>query len=151
MSSTSGNKSGADFVYALMQLFFNPISCCFLKENLTFTVLKKFVTILIVVFGLTINTFGQVKNPFQGDNTAKVIKFYPNPATSAINFELARGYDRSYSLQLYNFMGRKIYETSPAAQRLFINLDGFFRGVYIYQLRDKYGKIVDSGKFQVIK
>ena len=48
-------------------------------------------------------------------------------------------------------MGRKIYETAPATQRLFVNLDGFFRGVYIYQLRDKYGKIVDSGKFQVVK
>ena len=151
MSPTSGNNGGAYYVYGKMELFFNRISCCFLKENLTFTLLKKFTTILLITLGLTITAFAQVKNPFQGDNTAKVIKFYPNPATSAINFELARGYDRSYSLQLYNFIGRKIYETSPAAQRLFINLDGFFRGVYIYQLRDKYGKIVDSGKFQVIK
>ena len=48
-------------------------------------------------------------------------------------------------------MGRKIYETGTALQRVIIPLNSFFRGVYIYQLRDKYGKIVDSGKFQVVK
>ncbi len=123
----------------------------FLKENATFTILKKITTILIVSFGLTFTSFAQAKNSLPGDNAAKIIRFYPNPATSAINFEFTHGYDKSFSLQLYNFMGRKIFETTPATPRLFVNLDGFFRGVYIYQLRDKYGKIVDSGKFQVVK
>ena len=48
-------------------------------------------------------------------------------------------------------MGRKIYETGTSLQHVVIPLNGFFRGVYIYQVRDKNGKILDSGKFQVIK
>jgi hypothetical protein len=32
-----------------------------------------------------------------------------------------------------------------------INLSDFPRGVYVYQLRDKTGRIVESGKFQVSK
>ena len=29
--------------------------------------------------------------------------------------------------------------------------DNYFRGLYIYQLRDQSGKIIESGKFQVNK
>ena len=87
----------------------------------------------------------------QPELTAKVVKFYPNPATTAINFELLRNADKSLTLQLFNFMGRKVFETTPGAQRTVVSLDGFFRGVYIYQVRDKAGKIVDSGRFQVVK
>jgi outer membrane protein assembly factor BamB len=29
--------------------------------------------------------------------------------------------------------------------------DNYFRGLYVYQLRDNTGRIVESGKFQVIK
>jgi hypothetical protein len=32
-----------------------------------------------------------------------------------------------------------------------VNLSDFIRGVYIFQLRDQNGKVVDSGKFQVSK
>ena len=41
---------------------------------------------------------------------AKIVKFYPNPATSNINFELQRALDKSYSLQIFNFMGKKVLE-----------------------------------------
>ena len=30
-----------------------------------------------------------------------------------------------------------------------VNVNDFYRGVYIFQLRDKSGKVIDSGKFQV--
>ncbi|MFT3680034.1 MAG: T9SS type A sorting domain-containing protein [Ferruginibacter sp.] len=81
-----------------------------------------------------------------------MVKFYPNPATSVINFELQRSADKSATLQLFNFMGKKVYEAVPGTQeRMIVSLDGFFRGVYIYQLRDKFGQIIDSGKFQVVK
>jgi len=83
--------------------------------------------------------------------TAKIIKFFPNPATSNINFELKEGYDKSYSLQVFNFMGKKVYELFPTVQRINLALNSFYRGVYIFQLRDKSGKIIDSGKFQVVR
>ncbi len=116
-----------------------------------FTTLKKLITILIVFFGITCTSFAQLKPNVEGDPAIKVVKFYPNPATTAINFDLPRGYNRLYSLQIYNFMGRKVSETNAVTQHVSFQLDGFYRGVYIFQLRDQYGKIVDSGKFQVVK
>jgi Secretion system C-terminal sorting domain len=116
-----------------------------------FTTLKKLVTILVVLFGISFTSFAQLKPNTEADPAVKIVKFYPNPATIAINFELPRGYGKSYTLQIYNFMGRKVSETNAAAQRVTFSLDGFYRGVYIFQLRDQYGKIVDSGKFQVAK
>lgn len=116
-----------------------------------FTILKKLITILIVLFGITFTSFAQLKPGTEVDPAAKIVKFYPNPATTAINFELPRGYDKSSTLQIYNFMGRKVSETNATSQRIYFSLDGFYRGVYIFQLRDQYGKIVDSGKFQVVK
>jgi len=32
-----------------------------------------------------------------------------------------------------------------------ITLSDLFRGIYIYQLRDRTGQILESGKFQIIK
>ena len=68
-----------------------------------------------------------------------------------INFDFQRGYDASYSLLIFNFMGKKIYELKNTPSRININLEDFYRGIYIYQLRDKSGIILESGKFQVIK
>lgn len=36
--------------------------------------------------------------------------------------------------------------------RLTVQLDeNYYRGIYIYQLRDLNGRMIESGKFQVIK
>jgi uncharacterized protein YxeA len=123
----------------------------FYQKITIFTSLKKLITILIIIFGITCTTFAQLKPNNFGEMAAKVVKFYPNPATTAINFELPEALNKSYTLQLYNFMGKKVDETNTATPRVSFSLDRFYRGVYIYQLRDKYGKIVDSGKFQVVK
>ena len=48
-------------------------------------------------------------------------------------------------------MGKKVYQLVPTTPRINLSLDNFYRGVYIYQLRDKSGKIIDSGRFQVVK
>lgn len=40
---------------------------------------------------------------------------------------------------------------NAATLRLNFPLDGLYRGIYIFQLRDKYGKVIDSGKFQVVR
>ena len=62
-----------------------------------------------------------------------------------------KGYDNSYTLEVYNFMGKKVYEVKKTPQRLSILLDEFYRGIYIFQLRNKNGVILQSGKFQVVK
>ena len=48
-------------------------------------------------------------------------------------------------------MGKKIIEQNNIPPRINLPLDDFYRGIYVYQLRDKEGKIIDSGKFQVVK
>jgi Secretion system C-terminal sorting domain len=80
-----------------------------------------------------------------------VVKFYPNPAISQITFDFENGYDRSFSFQIFSFIGKKVFEQNNLQPRTVVNLADFFRGVYIFQIRDKNGKIVESGKFQVAK
>lgn len=86
------------------------------------------------------------------DPSPKITHFYPNPATSYINFTFDNTVDKSYSLQVYNFIGRKMSETKVTESRITLTLDdSYLRGLYIYQLRDQTGRIIESGKFQVSK
>lgn len=85
------------------------------------------------------------------DAAEKIVKFYPNPASTSINFELPGAYTKAHSMQLFNFMGKKVREINISTPLINLSLDGFYRGVYIYQLRDRYGKVVDSGRFQVVR
>ncbi len=84
-------------------------------------------------------------------NTARFVKFYPNPATTFINIEFQRGLLKSSIFQVYNFLGRKIIELHDINNKTRIDLTSYSRGIYIYQLKDRNGKIIESGKFQVEK
>jgi hypothetical protein len=84
-------------------------------------------------------------------DAVKTVKFYPNPATSFINFEFSKEYDNSYSLVIFNFIGKKIEDIKVTDEKITVSLTDFYRGIYIFQLRDKQGSIVESGKFQVAK
>ena len=65
----------------------------------------------------------------------KVIRFFPNPATTVINFELTKN-QKEATLQVYNFVGKMVYELYNINQKTALPLSDFFRGVYIFQLRD---------------
>lgn len=81
-----------------------------------------------------------------------IVRFYPNPATSVISFDFQKEYAQGYSLQIFNaIMGRKMYEQTNMPERMSVNLADFSRGIYIYQLRDRSGRMIESGKFQVAK
>lgn len=87
-----------------------------------------------------------------GSNPApKIVKFYPNPATTVITFDFQNGYDKSYNLQIFNFIGKKVQEINNITPKTTVNVTDFYRGMYIFQLKDRNGKIIDSGKFQVSK
>jgi hypothetical protein len=80
------------------------------------------------------------------------VRFYPNPASTVINFEFTKSNpEATYTLQVFNFIGKKVSEIVVSNNKTTVNLDNYFRGVYIFQLRDKTGRIVESGKFQVVK
>ena len=47
-------------------------------------------------------------------------------------------------------MGRKMTSQRVTGIKMTIYFDdNYFRGLYIYQLKDRSGRIVESGKFQV--
>ncbi|MBV9961850.1 MAG: T9SS type A sorting domain-containing protein [Parafilimonas sp.] len=88
-----------------------------------------------------------------GGVQTKTVKCYPNPAVSFINFEFPADYiSKNYSLQIFSFTGKKMValNINNAKSTLTFNND-FYRGIYIYQVRDKDGKILETGKFQVNK
>lgn len=69
-----------------------------------------------------------------------------------INFDFQKDYQQGYSIQIFNAMlGRKTFELTNMPERMSVNLNDFSRGIYVYQLRDKSGRMVESGKFQVAK
>jgi gamma-glutamylcyclotransferase (GGCT)/AIG2-like uncharacterized protein YtfP len=45
-----------------------------------------------------------------------------------------------------------MYETRVQDTKITVQLDeNYYRGIYVYQLRDIAGRLIESGKFQVIK
>jgi hypothetical protein len=81
----------------------------------------------------------------------RIIKLYPNPATTNITFDLQKGYERGLSIQVYSFLGKKMYENQNVPAKVTLNLTEFNRGLYMYHLIDISGKVIESGKFQVTK
>ena len=113
--------------------------------------MKKIFYILSLIAGFHFNSQAQVKPSFPAGFAEKTIKLYPNPAESFINFEFLKSYDQSYSLEIYNFIGKKVADIKPANKKIIVPLTDFYRGVYIFQLKDKQGNILEAGKFQVAK
>jgi len=105
---------------------------------------------LSTILLLSFSGKSQDRNPGQ-EPTPTIVKFYPNPATSIITFDFQSGYDKQLNLQIYNFIGKKVQEINNVTPKTIVNLNDFYRGMYIFQLKDKNGKVVDSGKFQVSK
>ena len=83
----------------------------------------------------------------------RTIKCYPNPATSFVNFEFPSNYiSKGYTLSIFSFTGKKMNENNVTGAKLTLTFsDDYFRGIYIFQLRDKSGRIIETGKFQVVK
>ena len=47
--------------------------------------------------------------------------------------------------QIYSLVGKKMYEATNLNAKTTVNLNEFYRGIYIFQLRDRTGKVIDSG------
>jgi len=121
----------------------DPIICNFVS-------LKRFLPIVSIILLTAIQSQGQSRTLPQ-DAADRIVKFYPNPATSFITFDLQKSNEKGYDIQVYNFLGKVVYEQKNISPRTTINLNEYNRGVYIYQLRERDGKIIESGKFQISK
>lgn len=109
--------------------------------------MKHILIILGISFCCLFSAQAQTRQP-----DIKVVNVYPNPASSYINFEF---YEESkisnYSLRIFNFIGKKVYENNFLSRRTVINLGDFFRGYYTYQLVDRNGFVISGAKFQVAR
>lgn len=113
--------------------------------------MKKIYSLFLLCALIFLSSFLTVLGgPDDGDQV-KMVRFYPNPASSTIYFEFPTNLDKSYSLHIYNFIGKKVNEFPINNNKISLSLDGYYRGLYVFQLRDKAGNIVESGKFQVLK
>jgi hypothetical protein len=85
------------------------------------------------------------------DPDTRIVKFYPNPAISFITFEVEKEPNKTYSLQIFNFLGRKVKDVTDITPKTVVNLSDLVRGIYIFQLKEQNGRVTDSGTFQVNK
>jgi len=83
-------------------------------------------------------------------STVRFIKLYPNPATTFVIIELQKSLDKNCSFQIFNFAGKKILDIQ-VTNRTRIDLSAYSRGIYIIQLKDRNGKTIEAGKFQIEK
>ena len=114
--------------------------------------MRRILPILFIILFTAISSQGQsLRNNPGTDGTDPIIKFYPNPATTYISFDLQKSAQKVMSVQVYNFLGKKMYEGKNLGEKTTINLSDYNRGIYIYHLIDQNGKIIESGKFQVSK
>jgi hypothetical protein len=99
---------------------------------------------------IAITSKGQSSRNLPSDAGDKIVRLYPNPATAYVTFDLPKGYEKTHSIQIFSFLGKKMFENPSASQKLTVDLSEYNRGLYIYHLVEtSSGKIVESGKFQV--
>ena len=113
--------------------------------------MKRILPILSIILLIAFQSRGQSSRPVPVSEVQdRIVKLYPNPATTYITFDLQKNYKQGLSLSIYNgVLGKKMYESVNLPSRVTIDVNEFNRGVYIYHLIDASGKIVESGKFQV--
>ncbi len=114
--------------------------------------MKRILPILSFILLIATHSQGQSSRTTPGtESNDRIIKLYPNPATTYITFDLQKGYERGMSIQIYNFLGKQMQQVTNAAMKTTVDLAEFNRGLYMYHLLDATGKVVESGKFQVSK
>ncbi len=109
----------------------------------------KFFYIVSFILLTTLQLKSQSGTPVPQGTPVRVTKFYPNPAVSQITFDFNQTLDKTYSFQVFDFVGKKVVDIPAVNQKTIVNVTDFYRGVYIFQLKDRNGRMIDSGKFQV--
>ena len=126
-----------------------------MKNKSKFVSLKRILPILSIILLMAVlpseaQTGRTAPTPASGPSADK-LKIYPNPASAYITFDMQGSHEKGLAIEIYNFLGRKMYETQNVPERTTIDLAQYNRGVYIFHLKDQTGKILQSGKFQVTK
>lgn len=120
-----------------------------MENKSKFDTLRKILPILLLSFFTGFIANSQDSRASAQDIMGKVVKLYPNPATSYITFDLQKSYQQGLTITVYNFLGKKMYENQSVSEKTTLTLTDFSRGVYIYHITNQGGKVIDTGKFQV--
>lgn len=113
--------------------------------------MKSFTLIILLVVFSSAAGNAQTGTGRPAQAPVKMVRFFPNPATSLINFEFQTTTDDTYTFQVFNFLGKKVADFTKINTRTQVDLTNYTRGFYIFQLKDRNGKVIESGKFQVEK
>ncbi len=114
--------------------------------------MRRVLPILSIILLIATQSQGQSSRTIPATETPdRIIRLYPNPATSYITFDLQKNFQKGMSVQIYSFLGKKMHEIPNAPQKTIVDLTDFYRGLYMYHLIDATGKVIESGKFQVTK
>ena len=110
--------------------------------------------IFYILLSFTLLMANQAKSQVRGpmpEPEHKVIKFYPNPAVSYVTFELVKDANKTFTLQIFSFLGRMVKDVPGISDKTTVQLSDLTRGLYTFQLKDETGRTTDSGIFQIIK
>lgn len=123
----------------------------FSNNKSKFVSLRRILPILSFILLIAIQSQGQSSRSIPVSETQdRIVKLYPNPATTYITFDLQKNYRPGLTIIVYNgVLGKKVFESVNAPSKVNIDLSDFNRGVYIYHVQDAAGRIIESGKFQV--
>ncbi|MFZ9388356.1 MAG: T9SS type A sorting domain-containing protein [Chitinophagaceae bacterium] len=113
--------------------------------------MRRILPILSIILLIAIQSQAQNSRSIPtSDVQDRIVKLYPNPATTYITFDLQKNYRSGLNITVYNgVLGKKVYESVNTPSKLTVDLSDFNRGVYIYHVIDQSGRIIESGKFQV--
>jgi hypothetical protein len=123
----------------------------FCANKVKFDLVKRILLFLSIILLAATNSKGQSDRGPSPGQLQRILKVYPNPATAFTKFEFQKSFDKGFTLQIINFIGKQVYEAKNIPSTTTLDLSNYNRGVYIYQLKDQSGKVVESGKFQVSK
>lgn len=112
--------------------------------------MKNFTLIILLVICGSVTGYAQTTERLP-QASVKMVRFFPNPATSFINFEFNKTTGDTYTFQVFNFLGSKVIDLPQVNNRTRVDLTNYTRGFYIFQLKNRNGKVIESGKFQVEK
>lgn len=129
------------------------INCYKLAKLFIFTILKKYLYIFLIFIALQQTASAQISlDQFGATAEQKYINTYPNPASDVVNFKFQKGNSRSYSIQILNSIGKRMYQAKSLPPFFSIDLKQlrFYRGIYIYQLIDRNGIVIESSKILVV-
>lgn len=126
-------------------------SAYFSDNKSKFVSLRRVLIILSFILLTASVSYSQTGRVASGSEIAdKIVRLYPNPASTYITFDLQNTNLKGLSLKIFNgVLGKKMYDANNISNKTTITLNDYTRGIYIYQIVDASGKIIESGKFQV--